>query len=138
MAEPVVIRAAAGQIVGREHGKVIPVRDKVIADAALRRVGVSRLRNSVDRVHARRVIGVFHDAQAVVLAQEGLRVLEAGFDVVGALGIGVIGVNPGVGQGAELPDRRGFEIRGPQIGERMGAGEVIVEILSHKGAQVED
>ena len=56
-------------------------------------------------VDARRVsIGGIDDAQMIVLAQEGVLVLHADFEVVDSLDVGVVRMGPGVGECAVLGD----------------------------------
>ena len=73
-----------------------------------------------------------------MLTQEGLPVLDADLDVVDSFDIGVIGVDAGIGEGAVLGDGRGLQVGRSQIGERIGAGIVVVDVLAGEGAQVED
>jgi hypothetical protein len=82
MTEEKVVAATAGEVVGRKCREVIRILASRAA-RALRGVGVSRQRVPIG-VHAGRAewIDGIDDAEAVVLAQEGLFVLRAGLEVV--------------------------------------------------------
>src|SRR6202043_3471456 len=124
--------AAAGQVVGSQDGVVVGIGGVNATEIG---VGVAGQR-SAGGIDAGRVVGGVDDAELVVLAQESLRVVAADLDVVDALHVGQVGVDTGVRQGALLRDRGGLD--GAEIGERVVAGVVVVEVLTHVGAEVED
>ena len=132
-----VVAAAAGEVVGREDGKVVGILAGSAA-RALRLDWCNRAAGCRCRVHAGRVVGGIDHAQVVVFAQEGLSVLRADLDVVDALGVGEVRVDAGVGEGAVLGDGGGLQICGTEIGEGIAAGVVVVFVSADEGAQVED
>ena len=77
-------------------------------------------------VDAGRVEGGADEAEVVVLAQEGLRVVGADLDVVDALHIREVGVDAGVGEGAVLRDGLVLKVGRPEIGKWIAAGIVVV------------
>ncbi len=93
---------------------------------------------SPSAVHARGVIGGVHNAQAVVLAQEGLLVLRADLEIVDSLDVGIIRVEAGVGQRAVLRDGRGLQVGWAQVGQWIRAWVIAIAVPAEKCAQVED
>ena len=92
VAEVLELAAAAGEIVGSEHG--------IEAGVSLGRAdgcGVEAGQRIAVGIGAGRVVGGVDDAQAVVLAKEGLLVAGSDFEIVDALYIRVISVYSGVG-----------------------------------------
>ena len=78
------------------------------------------------------------DAQAVVLAQKGLSVLGADFQIIDTLDVGKIRVNPRVGEGTVLGDGRGLQVGGPRSARGLALGIVVIAVPADESAQVED
>lgn len=76
------------------------------------------------------------DAQAEIFGEEGVLVECAGFQIVNALYVGEIGAKACVGESAILPN--GFLLNGPEIGERICAGIIVVGVPADEGAESED
>ena len=131
--------AAAGEIVGQQVGVVGAADGWIVREeagcGALGWIGEAGLRVAAG-VDAGRVEGGVDDGEGVVLAKEGLRVVGADFEVVDALYVGEVGVGAGVGERAVLPDGLGLD--GAEVGERIGAGVVVVRIAADVATEVED
>src|SRR5580693_1174966 len=102
MAVELVKAAAASQVVGGENGEVVWILAGRTT-GALGGIRVSGDGVSI-AVDTRSVVSRIHDAQTVVLIEEGLLIDCASLDVVIAHGIGEVAVEASVGEGAILGD----------------------------------
>ncbi len=139
MTEVEIVCASTRQIVGREHGKISAPIGRIVRHlagaGALRWIGKSRQWVAA-AIHARGVISRIHNAKAVVLAQKGLLVLRADFEIIDTLHVGVVGMDAGVGKCAVLGDGGGLQVAGAQIGKGIRARVVAVAVSAEKRARL--
>ena len=115
-------RAAVGEVVGLEGGAVGAWDGRAVGVLAS---------EAGDE-------GWIDDAELEVLVEKGLGVVEAGLDVVAAVGVGEVGVEAGVGQRALLGDGLLLQIGRAQVGEGIVAGVVVEAVTAEEVAGIED